>query len=139
MAAAAHKVTSCGRRVLLTVGHQELEAFSALADVWFLVRTIEPPATQPLPRAQWLCGRGPFRLADELDLLRQHQIDVLVTKASGGDATYPKLAAARALGLPVIMLRRPPPPPGPVVDTVTAALAWLEDRSQPDEAVGRST
>ena len=63
-----------------------------------------------------LQARGPFTLADELALLRAHRIDVLVTKASGGDATYAKLAAARTLGLPVIMLQRPPPPPGPVVE-----------------------
>ncbi len=139
MVTAAHTIATYGRRVFLTVGHRDLDAFAALRDVWFLVRTIEPPATQPLPRAHWLCGRGPFRLADELDLLRQHKIEVLVTKASGGDATYAKLAAARTLGLPVIMLRRPQPPPGPVVDTVTAALAWLEDPAQRDEAKGRST
>jgi precorrin-6A/cobalt-precorrin-6A reductase len=84
--------------------------------------------------------RGPFRVEDELALLRAHAIDVLVTKASGGEATYAKLAAARALGLPVIMVRRPPPPPGPVVDSVAAALAWLAHPSTaPRSCAGRST
>ena len=32
---------------------------------------------------------------------------LVVAKNSGGDATYGKIAAARALGLPVIMLKRP--------------------------------
>ena len=73
-----------------------------------------------------LQARGPFALEAELALLRAHAIDVLVVKASGGEATYAKLAAARALGLPVLMLRRPPPPPGPVVATVADALAWLD-------------
>ena len=80
----------------------------------------------PLRQGQWLAGRGPFSVEDELALLRAHAIDVLVTKASGGAATYAKLAAARQLGLPVVMVRRPPPPAGPVVDSVEAALAWLE-------------
>jgi precorrin-6A/cobalt-precorrin-6A reductase len=122
---AAQRLPGLGRRIFLTVGHQELEAFARL-DLWFLVRTIEPPGALPLRHGQWLAGRGPFGVEDELALLRTHAIDVLVTKASGGEATYAKLAAARRLGLPVVMVRRPPPPPGPVVDSVEAALTWLE-------------
>jgi precorrin-6A/cobalt-precorrin-6A reductase len=125
LAEAAQRLPELGRRVFLTVGHQDLGAF-ARVDLWFLVRTIEPPGVLPLRHGQWLAGRGPFAVEDELALLRAHAIDVLVTKASGGAATYAKLAAARQLGLPVVMIRRPPPPPGPVVDCVEAALAWLE-------------
>jgi precorrin-6A/cobalt-precorrin-6A reductase len=126
LADAAQLLPEVGRRVFLTVGQKELGAFAGVAQVWFLVRTIEPPAAMPLAQALCLQARGPFALADELALLREHRIDVLVTKASGGTATYPKLAAARELGLPVIMLRRPTPPPGPLVDNIEAALAWLE-------------
>jgi precorrin-6A/cobalt-precorrin-6A reductase len=122
---AARRLAELGQRVFLTVGHQDLEAFAGL-DLWFLVRTIEPPGVLPLRRGHWLAGRGPFAVEDELALLRTHAIDVLVAKASGGDATYAKLTAARQLGLPVVMVRRPPPPPGPVVTSVEAALAWLE-------------
>jgi precorrin-6A/cobalt-precorrin-6A reductase len=125
LAEAARRLPEFGRRAFLTVGHRDLGAFAGLADVWFLVRTIEVPARLPLQRALWLQGRGPFPLEAELALLRDHAIDVLVTKASGGEATYAKLAAARRLGLPVIMVRRPPPPPGPVVATVAEALDWL--------------
>jgi precorrin-6A/cobalt-precorrin-6A reductase len=125
LAEAAQRLPELGRRVFVTVGHRDLGAFAGL-DLWFLVRTIEPPGALPLRRGQWLAGRGPFAVEDELALLRAHAIEVLVTKASGGAATYAKLAAARQLGLPVVMVRRPPPPPGPVVDSVEAALAWLE-------------
>ena len=125
LAEAARLLPEIGQRAFLTVGHKELAAFAGVPRVWFLIRTIEPPAGVPLRRALCLQARGPFALADELALLRAHRIDVLVTKASGGEATYAKLAAARALGLPVIMLRRPPPPAGPVVSSVAAALAWL--------------
>jgi precorrin-6A/cobalt-precorrin-6A reductase len=125
LAEAAQRLPQLGRRILLTVGHQDLGAFTAL-DLWFLVRTIEPPGVLPLRHGHWLAGRGPFAVEDELALLRAHAIEVLVTKASGGAATYAKLAAARRLGLPVVMVRRPPPPPGPVVDSIEAALAWLE-------------
>ena len=125
LAQAAQRLPDLGRRVFLTVGHQDLGPFVHL-DLWFLVRTIEPPGVLPLRQAQWLAGRGPFAVEGELALLRTHAIDVLVTKASGGAATYAKLVAARQLGLPVVMVRRPPPPPGPVVDSVEAALAWLD-------------
>jgi precorrin-6A/cobalt-precorrin-6A reductase len=125
LAEAASRLPELGRRVFLTVGQRDLEAFAGV-DLWFLVRTIEPPGTWPLRRAAWVTGRGPFAVEAELDLLRAHAIDVLVTKASGGEATYAKLVAARRLGLPVVMIRRPAPPPGPVVDSVEAALAWLD-------------
>jgi precorrin-6A/cobalt-precorrin-6A reductase len=125
LAEAARRLPELGRRIFLTVGHQDLGAFARF-DLWFLVRTIEPPGVLPLRDAEWLAGRGPFTVEDELRLLRAHAIDVLVTKASGGRATYAKLAAARQLGLPVVMVRRPPPPSGPVVHSVEAALAWLE-------------
>jgi precorrin-6A/cobalt-precorrin-6A reductase len=125
LAEAARLLPELGQRAFLTVGHRELAAFAGVPGVRFLVRTIEPPAYLPLPEALCLQARGPFALPDEVVLLRAHRIDVLVTKASGGDATYAKLAAARALGLPVIMLRRPAPPAGPVVGSVALALAWL--------------
>ena len=125
LAAAARLLPEIGARVFLTVGQKELDAFTGIPQVWFLIRTIEPPARVPLAQALCLQARGPFALPDELALLRAHRIDVLVTKASGGAATYAKLAAARMLGLPVIMVRRPPPPKGPVVSSVAAALAWL--------------
>jgi precorrin-6A/cobalt-precorrin-6A reductase len=125
LAEAARRLPELGRRAFLTVGHQDLGAFAGL-DLWFLVRTIEPLGRSSLRRAEWIAGRGPFGLEDEVALLRAHAIDVLVSKASGGSATYAKLVAARQLGLPVVMVRRPPPPPGPVAHSVAAALAWLE-------------
>jgi precorrin-6A/cobalt-precorrin-6A reductase len=136
LAEAAQRLPTLGRRAFLSVGQKDLAAFADLEQVWFLVRTIEAPERLPLREAKWLVGRGPFRLEGELALLKEHRIDVLVAKASGGAATYAKLAAARALGLPVIMLRRPPPPPGPVVATVGEALDWLRLSRAPVEARG---
>jgi precorrin-6A/cobalt-precorrin-6A reductase len=124
LAEAAQRLPSLGRRAFLTIGRQELEAFAPL-DLWCLVRTIEAPGVLSLRQGHWLAGRGPFAVEDEIALLRTHAIEALVTKASGGGATYAKLVAARQLGLPVLMIRRPPPPPGPVVGSVAAALAWL--------------
>jgi precorrin-6A/cobalt-precorrin-6A reductase len=58
--------------------------------------------------------------------LQAHEIDVVIAKNSGGDAAYGKIAAARALGIEVILLHRPAPPDGPAVETVDAAMAWLD-------------
>ena len=126
---AAALLTSHGRRVFLAIGRQELSAFANRAGVWFLVRSIEPAgALDGLPNVLLLNARGPFALDDETALLRDHAIDCLVARNSGGTATYAKIAAARALGLPVIMLARPKPPAGETVGDVEAAVRWVADK-----------
>ncbi len=79
-----------------------------------------------MPHAAYLTGRGPFAESDERELLVQHRIDVIVAKNSGGAATYGKIAAARDLGLPVIMLARPAHPQTPAAASVEEALARLD-------------
>ncbi|MCY4407902.1 MAG: cobalt-precorrin-6A reductase [Rhodospirillaceae bacterium] len=116
-------------RVFLTVGVRALAPFASRPDLWFLVRLVdEPPEPIPLAHHRLICARGPFAEADERALLKDHRIDCLVTRASGGDATAAKLAAARARGLPVVMVRRPPPPAGPSASSVEEALTWIEER-----------
>jgi precorrin-6A/cobalt-precorrin-6A reductase len=58
--------------------------------------------------------------------MTEHRIDVVVAKNSGGTATYGKIAAARALGIDVIMLRRALPPDGAAVETIEDVIAWLD-------------
>ena len=112
LAGAAALVPSLGRRVFLTTGRLGLAAFADLPELHFLVRSVEPPEP-PLPaHTEVLLARGPFTADDETALLREHRIDVLVTKDSGGAATAPKLAAARQLGVLVVVVRRPPLPEG---------------------------
>lgn len=107
---AAALLPELGERVFLTTGSYQLEAFVPLS-LWFLLRFIEPPQ-RPLPaRHEVLLQRGPFTVADEVELLRRYRIDVLVSKNSGGSRTSAKLDAARALDLPVVLLERPEPPP----------------------------
>ncbi|MEU2393144.1 cobalt-precorrin-6A reductase [Streptomyces sp. NPDC007369] len=113
-------------RVFLTTGRTGLHTFAHLAEPWFLVRSVDPPAGPLPPRLEVLLARGPFTLDDERELLSRHRIDLLVTKDSGGSATAPKLTAAREAGIPVLVVRRPPVPEGvPETGTAAAAAAWL--------------
>lgn len=123
LADAASRVGDLGGRGLLAIGRQEVAAFAAVEDVWFLLRAIEAPDPPLPPRHELLLARGPYVLDDELALLRAHAIDVVVTKDSGGEATRAKLDAARELGLPVLMVRRPAVPTGPGV----VAVAGVDD------------
>lgn len=140
IAAAAAAQRQGSRRVFLTTGPGSLPAFSGFTDLWFLVRLFEPPAT-PLPIAHHaiVVARPPFTVVSETALLRQHRIDTLVSKNSGGP-TEAKLAAARAAGIRVVMVARPAAPAGARVATVSEALDWLAARLQePALARGRST
>jgi precorrin-6A/cobalt-precorrin-6A reductase len=112
LADAAEALARFGRRVFLTTGRLGLSAFIGLTDRHFLVRSVELPEPPVPPNTQVLIARGPFTVTDETALLREHRIDVLVTKDSGGEATAAKLTAARELGLPVVVVRRPPLPEG---------------------------
>jgi precorrin-6A/cobalt-precorrin-6A reductase len=122
-AAAAALLPSLGKRVFLTTGRTSLAAFADL-DLEFLVRCVDPPAG-PMPRrVHVLLSRGPFTVDGERSLMREHGVDVLVTKDSGGPLTSAKLAAAREEGVTVLVVRRPPLPSGvEAVDTVDAAVA----------------
>jgi precorrin-6A/cobalt-precorrin-6A reductase len=137
--AAAGLVDRVGRRAWLTVGAGAAAAFAAVDGVRFVVRLIDPPQESlPLRCVEVVLGRGPFSLAEERHLLQRYAIDVLVCKASGGAATEAKLIAARELGLPVVMVRRPPPEPGLAVETVEAALDWLAGQGDVAQARGIS-
>lgn len=125
-AAAATALSQQSKRVFLTIGRQELAAFAGLDAIWCLMRAIDPPAINtPIPNGKLLLDRGPFTLENERKLLLEYQIDTIVSKNSGGDATYAKIAAARELGIPVVMVQRQPIPDVEQVADVAGAMSWL--------------
>lgn len=130
LAAAAATVAGLGDRVFLTIGRQGVGAFAGLSQPWFLIRAIDPPEGALPHHHELLLARGPFAVEDESNLLTRHRIEVLVTKDSGGDQTDAKLVAARAAGLPVVMIDRPALPAGAVVaDSVPVAWEWLRQNA----------
>jgi precorrin-6A/cobalt-precorrin-6A reductase len=126
-AAAALGPTPC--RVFLSLGRLDLHAFAPAPHHHYVARTIDPPQQTVLPPdIRFLQARGPFDREGETRLLRDEKIDVIVSKNSGGTATYAKIEAARDLGLPVVMIARPHKAAGHVVHSAEEAVAWLERR-----------
>jgi precorrin-6A/cobalt-precorrin-6A reductase len=125
--AAATALGREGRRVFLTVGRLSLDAFAAAGHHLYVVRAIDAPRPiRALPRHRLILARGPFGLAEEMALMKAEGIEILVSKNSGGAATYAKIEAARLLGLPVIMIERPNPPRSDALTDVEAVIAWIE-------------
>jgi precorrin-6A/cobalt-precorrin-6A reductase len=129
--AAAKLLPQLGRRAFLTLGRRDLAAFSRSQGCWYLVRLVEapkeaPPLGEPGRDYELVIARGPFTEEGERELMRRHRIDVLVAKASGGEATRAKLIAARELGLPAVLLRRPELEPGERAESLEDALGWLD-------------
>jgi precorrin-6A/cobalt-precorrin-6A reductase len=119
------------RRAFLAVG-RDIDAFAAAPHHDYLIRSVDP-INPPLgvPHATYVSARGPFSEADDRELLTRHKTDVVVAKNSGGDATYGKIAAARSLGIDVVMVRRPVLPAVTAVETVQGAVAWLDHELPP--------
>lgn len=133
---AAELLGSAPRRVFLALGRQELAPFDACRQHRYVVRSVEPIPDAILPGATRLLARGPFDEAAERDLLVRHRIECVVAKNSGGSATHAKIAAARALALPVVMVRRPAPPAPGTVASVAEAIEAIHQALPPAAARG---
>ena len=113
-------------RVFLSIGRQELAAFAAAPQHHYVARTIDPPDVALPPDIRFVHDRGPFDATTEQAFLARERIEIMVSKHSGGTATYGKIAAARRLRLPVIMISRPHKPHGVVLESPEAAMHWLD-------------
>lgn len=112
--------------VLLAVGRMHLRDFAPNPQHSYLLRLVDPPVTPaPFPRHHVVVDRGPFTEAGDLALMREHGIELVVSKNSGGSGASAKIAAARELGLPVIMIARPQQPDRREAHGVSEVLDWL--------------
>ncbi|MGO2264266.1 cobalt-precorrin-6A reductase [Halomonas sp.] len=118
------------QRVLLAIGRMHLAAFAVQPQHHYVLRLVdEPTAPPPLAHFTTTVDRGPFTLEGDLALLKTQRIERIVCKNAGGEGAVSKLGAARALGVPVIMIDRPALPARHEVHSVDEVLAWLNDRS----------
>ena len=116
------------RRVFLSLGRLELGAFASAPQHHYVARTIEPPDVALPPDIDLILDRGPFDEQAETALLTRESIDMIVSKNSGGAATYPKIIATRKLGIPVVMIARPVKVHGHAVTHAAEAITWLEQQ-----------
>ena len=132
MAGAVSALGPAPRRVFLGIGRMHLSEFAAAPQHSYLLRLVDAPeGVLPLPDCHVEIARGPFDEGADTALLQRHRIEAVVSKNSGGTGAYAKIAAARALHLPVIMIDRPPLPERREVHEVRAVLDWLAHPGTP--------
>ena len=94
--AEAARLLPPGSRAMLAVGRMSYDSFRSRSDCQFLLRSIGPVSRDELPdnfsHIQAMPGHLP---EEEIALMKQFEITCLVTKNSGGNRSYVKLAAAR--------------------------------------------
>lgn len=113
------------QRVFLCLGQAQRAAFAEDAGRHYLVRSRRGnPVEEGFAQCTPVLKAGPFTPESEIALMRDARIEALVTRDAGGEGAYPKIAAARALGLPVVLLQRPPVS-CPVARDVEEVRAWL--------------
>lgn len=126
MAAAVAALAGPARRVMLAIGRMHLAEFTAQPQHHYLLRLVDAPAAPPpLPDHAVVVDRGPFDAAADARLMQDHGIDLVVSKNAGGEGSVAKLQAARALGLPVLMIDRPSLPPRAETHALQSVLDWL--------------
>jgi precorrin-6A/cobalt-precorrin-6A reductase len=115
------------RKVFVALGRNDLAPFAAAPQHVYLFRSVDPiDPPLPLLHATYITARGPFSEADDRALMQARGVDVVIAKNSGGAAAYGKIAAARALGIEVILIRRPAAPAAPAVESIDAVMEWLD-------------
>lgn len=127
--AAAEALGDAPKTIFLATGRLELPAFATAPQHSYIARVIDHPGDVPLPpRIAFIYDRGPFDAAAETRLFAERQVEIVVSKNSGGAATYGKIEAARQFGLPVVMIERPEKPAGRSVASAAEAMQWLESQ-----------
>ncbi|MEM6825008.1 MAG: cobalt-precorrin-6A reductase [Pseudomonadota bacterium] len=112
--------------VMLAIGRMSLGAFASQPQHRYLLRLVDPPEEPPpFPEYKVIVARGPFSVEGDIALMKEHAVDIVVSKNSGGGAAQAKILAARALGLPMIMVARPEMPERPETHDVGEVLRWI--------------
>ncbi len=126
MESAVASLATDPQRVFLAIGKKEVVRFKAQPQHHYLLRVVDPPKSPPpLPNHEIVVARGPFDIESDRRLLEQHEIGLVISKNAGGAGAYAKIAAARQLGLPVVMIDRPDLPERREVGSVADVLDWI--------------
>lgn len=111
----AKEIAGADGHVLLTTGSKDLPIYAAVLDpehlyarVLPLIGSIEACEAAQIPHRNIIAIQGPF--SEELNraVLRDYDIDVMVTKESGRTGGFlEKIRACEAAGIPAIVIARP--------------------------------
>lgn len=124
--AAAAALPRQAMRVFLAIGRQHLADFAPAPQHHYLLRLVDAPqGALPLPQTEIVLARGPFRVEDDVELMRRHGVQIVVAKNAGGTGARAKIDAAARLGVPVVMIDRPALPDRAICETVEGVMAWL--------------
>jgi len=124
---AAGVVAGLGRTVLLALPEPDLAAFEGVEGIAFPVRLARAPVRWEHPDRfpPHACPPPRHPVAD-IGLLRRCAAAAVVMRATGCADDAPLVEAARALDLPVVMIRRPVVRGDVPARTAAAALDWVE-------------
>lgn len=124
--AEVRQLVPAGAVVFLATGRQTLDSFGAFSDCHLICRQIEPPEGPfPFVNGEFLVGRPPFSVEDEVALFKKLCVDWLIVKNAGGAASYSKIEAAGMLDIPVIFLARPVQPEAERVADIDGVMEWV--------------
>ena len=123
----AAKIIPDGSNVFIATGRIGLEKFSKLTSSKFFIRRLGKVKLQcPLDNGKFIYGNPPFSLKDEISLFRSLKIDILVIKNVGGDGSFAKVEAARAMNISVIMIERPKKSSINAITTIPGIFKWMD-------------
>ncbi|KIN61294.1 Precorrin-6A reductase [Sulfitobacter noctilucae] len=124
---AAMTLIAPGARVFSATGWASLPECAAFPGACLMLRqTVPHDRPAPYDFVELVFGDPPFTVETEVALFKARKVDTLIARNLGGKPSRPKLDAAAALGLRVILIDRPPLPPGlKVVSSVQDALDWV--------------
>ena len=123
----AAKTIPDGSNVFIATGRIGLEKFSKLTSSKFFIRRLGKVKMHcPLDNGKFIYGDPPFSLKDEISLFRSLKIDILVIKNVGGEGSFAKVEAARAMNISVIMIERPQKPWANGIDTIPGIFKWMD-------------
>ncbi len=135
---AAEHAIKTGQRIFLSTGSKDLAAFlqapGANDKQWFVRVTAEPYFIRKalelgIPQSNICAMQGPFSQAFNTALWSDWNIDCIVTKDSGAAGGYrAKADAAKALGIPLLVIQRPQIDYPIVCDSFDAVQQQLSDK-----------
>ena len=123
---AAKKIVD-GSNVFIATGRIGLEKFSKLKSSKFFIRRLGKVKMHCLlDNGKFIYGDPPFSLKDEISLFRSLKIDTLIIKNVGGEGSFAKVEAARAINIAVILIERPQKSWANGIDTIPGIFKWVD-------------